>query len=424
MDELFRRAAEDYPLDTGSPDWSGLRKKMDAASANKPNKPGKDRPYRNFLLVLLFLLIPFKILFNDSMQPAGGLSTTSTGNGILRGERTRDSKYANVAGNTALNQTISNNIERGVQPSRSFKKVKPYHSQSKTSLTAFNNATVYSGEKKSGKKPSLSASKLNVAINPSIQQEEGLSPVTSTSNIEEPIATVITKNSVEETKKGVIIEKAKEADKKSDDNSAKKDKPNKRSPRHFYAGIIAGPDVSAVKLQSVKKAGFGFGIVTGYRFNKRWSIESGLLLDKKYYSTDGKYFSTKNIQLPNYVQIDHADGSCDMLEIPVNIRYNFKKSGTGWFASAGISSYLMKEEYYDYDMTRYGVSYTRNFTYNESRNTLMAVLNLSGGYSYKLGKIGDLRIEPYIKLPLRKIGIGSLPLQSAGVYIALTKFIF
>lgn len=426
MDELFRKAAEDYPLNTGKPDWEGFRKKMESATAGKSKNPGNDRLYRNFLLVLLFLLIPLKILFTDIMQPAGSQSNTSTGNGLLPGERTGESKYVNVAGNSAFNQTINYNNVKGVQPSGLYKKEQPYHSQRKTSLTAFNtdNATSYPGENNSGKKTSLSASNFNVAINSSIPQKEGISPAISR-NINEPIAAVITKTSVEETKNGEMIIKVKEDDKKSDEISAKKDKPNKRSPRHFYAGIIAGPDVSTVKLQSVKKVGFGFGIVTGYQFNKRWSVESGLLLDKKYYSTNGKYFNTKNIALPNHIQIDHADGACNMYMIPVNIRYNFKKkSGSGWFASAGVSSYLMKKEDYTYDITRYGISYSSDYTYNESRNTFSAVLNLSGGYTHKLGKMGDLRIEPYIKLPLRKVGIGSLPLQSAGVYIGLTKNIF
>jgi hypothetical protein len=179
-----------------------------------------------------------------------------------------------------------------------------------------------------------------------------------------------------------------------------------------------------IKLQGVKKVGFGYGFIAGYN-NKRWSIETGILADKKYYDTDGKYFNTKNIPLPDYITIDHARGDCKMLEIPFNIRYDFKKtSGSGWFASAGISSYLMTEEYYEYDMTRYGISYTRDFTYHDSRNTFMSVLNLSGGYSYKLGRIGDLRIEPYVKIPLKKVGIGSMPLQSAGIYIGFTRFIF
>jgi hypothetical protein len=52
------------------------------------------------------------------------------------------------------------------------------------------------------------------------------------------------------------------------------------------------------------------------------------------------------------------------------------------------------------------------------------VINISAGYTYKLGKIGDLRFEPYIKLPVSKIGTGNLPIQSGGIFIGFTKDIF
>ncbi|MEJ7625455.1 MAG: outer membrane beta-barrel protein [Ferruginibacter sp.] len=198
----------------------------------------------------------------------------------------------------------------------------------------------------------------------------------------------------------------------------------KKANLKFYAGIIAGPDVSSVKLQIVKKTGFGLGLVTGYHINKKWSVETGLLFDKKYYSTDGKHFSLKNMPISGYYTIDYADGSCNMLEIPLNIRYQFKqKERSALFVSAGMSSYLMKKEYYNYTITRYGVSYTKDATYNESRNNFASVANISGGYTRKLGSM-EFRIEPYLRLPLRKVGIGSLPLQSAGLHIGITKKFF
>ena len=39
----------------------------------------------------------------------------------------------------------------------------------------------------------------------------------------------------------------------------------------------------------------------------------------------------------------------------------------------------------------------------------------------KLGTVGDLRIEPYVKLPLNGLGLGSLPLRSTGIYLGITR---
>jgi hypothetical protein len=45
-------------------------------------------------------------------------------------------------------------------------------------------------------------------------------------------------------------------------------------------------------------------------------------------------------------------------------------------------------------------------------------------YSRQLGKSGSLRIEPYIKLPVKGLGIGSLPIMSSGINVGLIKKIF
>ena len=86
----------------------------------------------------------------------------------------------------------------------------------------------------------------------------------------------------------------------------------------------------------------------------------------------------------------------------------------------------MKEENYDY--TYYygtsGVSAVHSKTYiNESKN-LFSIVNLSLGYTHKMGKIVDLRVEPYMKLPIQGVGVGQLPLLSAGIHIGVTGKLF
>ncbi|MEO6490956.1 MAG: hypothetical protein ABIO04_13525, partial [Ferruginibacter sp.] len=68
--------------------------------------------------------------------------------------------------------------------------------------------------------------------------------------------------------------------------------------------------------------------------------------------------------------------------------------------------------------------YPRSADYHEKSTSLAAVINLSAGYTYKLGKILDLRVEPYVKLPLNKIGTGNLPIESAGVIVGISKALF
>jgi len=114
-----------------------------------------------------------------------------------------------------------------------------------------------------------------------------------------------------------------------------------------------------------------------------------------------------------------------MLEWPLNVTYNFRqKAKSQLFVSAGVSSYFMKDESYVYDISHNGYRYPYSYAYKNKSTALFAVINLSAGYTLRLGKIADLRIEPYIKLPVSKIGTGELPIQSSGVMIGLTKTIF
>jgi hypothetical protein len=195
--------------------------------------------------------------------------------------------------------------------------------------------------------------------------------------------------------------------------------------KRFYAGLEVGPDLSSVRQQSIKKIGYGIGMIAGYKLTRKFSIETGLFFDKKYYSTDGKYINTKNINIPAYASITNADGDCNMLEIPLVMSYTvLQRKSSGLFFSAGLSSYIMNRESYRYEMSRYGNQYVYAADYNNKSTSMLAAIMLGAGYTYRFGKKADLRIEPFVKLPVRKIGTGLLPIQSAGINIGIIKTVF
>jgi len=53
-----------------------------------------------------------------------------------------------------------------------------------------------------------------------------------------------------------------------------------------------------------------------------------------------------------------------------------------------------------------------------------SVVNLSVGFEQKIGRIGNLRLEPYLRIPLKGMGTGSLPIMSAGLNIGITRRIW
>lgn len=189
----------------------------------------------------------------------------------------------------------------------------------------------------------------------------------------------------------------------------------------FYVGFIGGPDLSTVKMQSVEQLGYSLGVLTGYRFNKHVAIETGLLWDKKFYFTEGKYFNKDQISVPSYSNILSVNGNCNMFEIPVSVRYDFaSRSDHGFFVTGGLSSYLMKQQNYTAIVESTGSQWAYSFNSNHSSNYFFSIIQLSGGYEFAINGNDKIRIEPYVKIPLQGIGIGSLPISSTGIYLGIT----
>src|SRR5687768_1584658 len=59
MDELFRRAAKDYPLNTDSSDWEKVKKGLSDPAAGGGNKPSNGNNRKHFLWLLLLLPLPW-----------------------------------------------------------------------------------------------------------------------------------------------------------------------------------------------------------------------------------------------------------------------------------------------------------------------------------------------------------------------------
>jgi len=80
----------------------------------------------------------------------------------------------------------------------------------------------------------------------------------------------------------------------------------------------------------------------------------------------------------------------------------------------------MKKEDYGYVSKRYSMEYYGYKDYSNSTKNWLSIMQLQVGYQINFKRTGSLRIEPYAKLPLRGIGIGKLPLSSAGVNFGFT----
>jgi hypothetical protein len=429
MDELFRRAAENYPLDTSGANWNKVLALMEGETGEKTVSEKKQNNNRRFLWLLL--LLPLGLVCNhlytpgflnsNSEQSAGETEAKGAIKGSISESLNSDSKVIpvedqaseghSVKEGTALPTKQNGSLNKdlvfsGVQVDKAKHGANAAQSRKsfKTSYTypdgreSFNQLT---GEtKKIDKDVSGDAALYDRAYVYSISdRERELNPNTIAAD---RIATSpFDRSSIE----GKIV-----------DISVLK-------PKRFYVGLMAGLDATTIKLQKIENAGFSYGVLAGYELNRKWSIEAGAYLERKYYYSDGKYFNTSKIYMPANSRISEVSGNCKMIEVPISARYVFSsQKGSKWFSTLGLSSYFMTQENYTYDYY-YGtvgpVSHKKQYT-NGSTN-IFSNISLSAGYIRPLGNFADLRIEPYFKVPMSGLGVGSLPLFSMGLQVGITR---
>jgi hypothetical protein len=186
-------------------------------------------------------------------------------------------------------------------------------------------------------------------------------------------------------------------------------------------GLVAGPDFTYVKFNESYKTGYNVGLQIGYRLSNRWALNTGLFYTKKNYAAKGEDFHPPKHTPISYLDLDQVKGNCSMFEIPLNVRYDFSvKKQNRLFASTGVTSYIMTDQYYDYYYYDQNNIYQKKYWGTDSTSRyFLSVVNLSVGYERQIGKQFSLQAEPYLKLPLKGLGFGSMRMESFGLYLSV-----
>lgn len=424
MDELFKRAAENYPLDTKSADWN----KVLAAMQNESSAKSEDKGKKNSRFLWLLLLLPMGLICNQLYSPS-----------ILNEEAFKIIKAGDDLSDTISNQqkdvynkrvnTITVNDDggdginlNGIHQQREdavpneIAAAPGFSPQSKKNVylpeadlkfktqtySSFDDAFPFNQKEQS-----------RVSTDNFINEElfSGRIYVTSIAHRKKPLDGFST--SVKRTLAPLL--------QSPDQETNQNIRVAKR--KRLYIGLMGGIDATTIKFQKIEDAGSSYGILFGYQLNKKWSIETGAYLERKYYYTDGKYLNTSKMYIPPTTWIDDASGDCKMIEVPLVVKYNFSNhKNSDFFAAVGTSSYIMKKEDYTYRYyygTAGPVSHKKE--YKNSSTNLFSALSISGGYTHHVGSFGEVRVEPYVKLPVARMGIGKLPFFSAGLQVGVTK---
>ncbi len=429
MDELFQRAAENYPLKKGEGDWESIAKRI----ADKSDRPvivaaskSNGRKKITALFLLLFIgavswyiiqhyqqridVVPGKnVLANNSKETESKTSSKEKSkeskakeNTVVVADKKDKTVHYNSVGLPANNTTNAEKENTSRPASSGIKNANP---GIKKSLT--------------GEISKHESSKLNNKYS----RAENINQVNADNN---PAENKISKEEI--LSKNNVQKEELNASENAEDvivhNKKKKNKPsqNVQNKKGIYVGVVAGPDFSKVHSGSFDRSGVNAGLVAGYRFSKKTLLESGISWDKKYYTSEGKNFSMDEVAftMPSGMIINSLESSNSFIEIPLKLKFDFfTKRNFDLFVAGGVSAYIITREKNMYHITLNGDNKNLLCVYEENNYGLPAVANVSAGYEKNIFKNFDIRIEPYLKIPLRGMGVGSLPVTSAGLQIAI-----
>ena len=209
------------------------------------------------------------------------------------------------------------------------------------------------------------------------------------------------------------------------DTTARKSVPKSEPMRGFSVRLAVAPDLSAIGLKNFTRPGTNLGILLEYRLASRWSVQAGVIQSTKVYRALPTEYTASYGEWGGHVTPLSIDGRCNMLDIPINIRYDLiqhpQTDGrlmSRWFISGGITSYIINKEHYVYNYP------TLSYAQNPGRDAAtggygFSQLNLSAGYERAINKRLSWQIEPFIKAPLKGVGYFKTNLLSTGAFFSI-----
>lgn len=187
----------------------------------------------------------------------------------------------------------------------------------------------------------------------------------------------------------------------------------------FYVIVSAGAEANGVKLFSADKITGRAGLAAGYQVNKNISVQTGFFISNKKYIAGKDDYKAKAGSYWSMVDIKSIDANCKVYEIPLLVRYDFTPGKKlSLFATAGLSSYIMKKEAYYFYYDRSGAAHEAG-SYYTGNKSLFSVLRLSAGIEKKISKNFSAFASPGIAVPLAGVGEGEVKLYSTDLMIGL-----
>ncbi len=191
----------------------------------------------------------------------------------------------------------------------------------------------------------------------------------------------------------------------------------------FSIGLALSPDFNAAGLGGQMSASLRPGLLIYYQVLPRVIFSTGAHFDQKRYEStvdryatpSGYWGSRTNGVLPSLI-----NGSCHVIDIPLNVIVKFTdRPRVNFGGSAGVSSYILLDEAYDFEFARDNPGADTGWSTRENSNYIAGLLNFSFYVSMSIGRNTEFLIEPYLKTPIKEIGWVNVALYGTGAQFTL-----
>ncbi len=384
MEELLRHASENYPLKEGEDRWDEINERV---NNNSIIKEKKSKRFFVIPLIIMALILQLSFLYTNDLK-------------ILPVR----SSFTEIKTTPVSEKDMKNNKENNIQSYNSVT-VKPNSTKGRSLIKPLYYASYVKLEDKRNASIIIDNAEIieTSNFNGSESGQQSIEVITGKDSISYNDSTI--KNEMQLTS---TIKREQEIS-------------QKKHTKGFYIGALAALNGSTVKMEGLSHAGYSIGLIAGYRINPHTSIESGIFYGKRKYNTQGKNFTDKYSAMPDGMEIINVSGSYNLLEIPVQIKYNFSSlRKRNLFGTAGVSSAIVTKEQNDYKVMYNSNEQMMRGSYNEIRKYVAASFTLSIGFEQKY-KNTTLRFEPFMQIPLKGVGIGSMPVTTFGIRAGITR---
>ena len=200
------------------------------------------------------------------------------------------------------------------------------------------------------------------------------------------------------------------------------EKPSWPSPR-FAVRAGYSPDLTTVGLKNLSKPGASVSLLAEYGVTKRLFFQTGVIWSNKIYRAEAADYTVPR-KPQHYYGPDPVgvNGTCKVFEVPLNLQYAFfQGSYSRVFAGVGSSSYHMNSEVYRYQFENENDPKIGNWRgwHGSTGWYWFSNINASAGYERRISKTLSIVAEPYVRIPVKKVGYGKVNLFTAGMWLSI-----